>query len=204
MAFTIVALVFAMAFNAMIISACSSAMAAMDYIARHHKAKLDRVRDYMRFNAVPSDLRATIMEFYRYICLNSQTQDDLKDFVDLPQQLHFKLAIALHRELITKCVTPTSHATTRCLLSLSHSRTHITLSHALSLTRVCRCPLFAEFDNLSILRILSFLRPITLPPETVVVRQGQEHAAMYFVSRGMYAPPRLEAGGGPTVVRAGD
>ena len=149
MVFTIVALVFAMAFNAMIISACSSAMAAMDYIARHHKAKLDRVRDYMRFNAVPADLRATIMEFYRYICLNSQTQDDLKDFVDLPQQLHFKLAIALHRELITKC------------------------------------PLFSEFDNLSILRILSFLRPITLPPETVVLRQGQEHAAMYFVSRGM-------------------
>ena len=92
-----------MAFNAMIISACSSAMAAMDYIARHHKAKLDRVRDYMRFNGVPSELSHTIMEYYKYICLNSQTQDDLKDFVDLPQQLHFKLAIALHRELITRC-----------------------------------------------------------------------------------------------------
>ena len=138
-----------MAFNAMIISACSSAMAAMDYIARHHKAKLDRVKDYMRFNGVPSELKATIMDYYKYICLNAQTQDDLKDFVDLPQQLHFKLAIALHRELIT------------------------------------RCPLFVEFDNYSILRILSFLRPLTLPPETVVLRQGQEHAAMYFVSRGM-------------------
>lgn len=43
MAFDIVALIFAMAFNAMIISSCSSAMAAMDYVARHHKAKLDRV-----------------------------------------------------------------------------------------------------------------------------------------------------------------
>ena len=149
MAFTCVALVFAMIFNALIISASSSAMAAMDFIARHHKAKLDRVRDYMRFNSVPSELSHTILEFYKYICLNSQTQDDLKDFVDLPQQLHFKLAIALHRELITKC------------------------------------PLFVEFDNYSILRILSFLRPITLPPETVVLRQGQEHSAMYFVSRGM-------------------
>ena len=149
MAFTIIALVFAMAFNAMIISACSSAMASMDYIARHHKAKLDRVRDYMRFNSVPSELSHTIMEYYKYICLNSQTQDDLKDFVDLPQQLHFKLAIALHRELISNC------------------------------------NLFREFDNNSILRILSFLRPLTLPPETVVLRQGHAHSAMYFVSRGM-------------------
>lgn len=48
-----------------------------------------------------------------------------------------------------------------------------------------RCPLFIEFDNDSILRILTFLRPFTLPPETVVLRQDHEHMAMYFISRGM-------------------
>ena len=47
---------------------------------------------------------------------------------NLPQQLHFKLIIALHRDLITKC------------------------------------PLFVEFDNNSILRILTLLRSFTLPP----------------------------------------
>ena len=149
MAFCIVALVCAMAFNAMIISSCSSAMAAMDYVARHHKAKLDRVRDYMRFNNVPGELSTLILDYYKYICVNSQTKDDVKDFGDLPQQLHFKLVIALHRDLITKC------------------------------------PLFVEFDNNSILRILTFLRPFTLPPETVVLRQDHSHTAMYFVSRGM-------------------
>ena len=149
MSFCIVALVCAMAFNAMIISSCSSAMQAMDYVARHHKAKLDRVRDYMRFNHVPADLSTQILEYYKYICVNSQTKDDVKDFVDLPQQLHFKLIIALHRDLITKC------------------------------------PLFVEFDNNSILRILTFLRPFTIPPETVVLRQDNTHTAMYFVSRGM-------------------
>ena len=102
MAFTIVALVFAMGFNAMIISSCSSLMAAMDYLARHHKAKLDRVRDYMRFNQVPADLSHTILEYYKYICLNAQSREDVKDFVDLPQQLHLKLIIALHRELILR------------------------------------------------------------------------------------------------------
>ena len=50
---------------------------------------------------------------------------------------------------------------------------------------ISKCSIFVEFDNYSILRILSFLRPITLPPETIVLRQGQEHAAMYFVARGM-------------------
>jgi len=149
LAFNIIVLVFAMAFNAMIISSCASLMAAMDYIARHHKAKLDRVRDYLRFNQVPAELSHTILEYYKYICLNAQTSDDLRDFVDLPQQLNIKLVIAINRELIN------------------------------------HCPLLKEFDNHSILRILFLLRPLTLPPETVVLRQGQPHAAMYFVSRGM-------------------
>lgn len=149
LAFNLVVLVFAMAFNAMIISSCASLMAAMDYIARHHKAKLDRVRDYLRFNQVPAELSNTILEYYKYICLNAQTSDDLRDFVDLPQQLNIKLVIAINRELIN------------------------------------HCPLLKEFDNHSILRILFLLRPLTLPPDTVVLRQGQPHPAMYFVSRGM-------------------
>jgi hypothetical protein len=200
--------VFAMAFNAMIISACSSAMAAIDYVARHHKAKLDRVRDYMRFNYVPPDLTHTIMEFYkychppkscllastplltprlpspsmgtdcsgRYICLNSQTQDDLKDFVDLPQQLHFKLAIALHRELITKYAhspSLTSFHRTPHPPAAPYRHRHPSPSPPFP---SARCNLFVEFDNNSILRILSFLRPLTLPPETVVIRQGHRHS----------------------------
>ena len=75
----------------------------------------------------------------RYICLNSQTQDDLKDFVDLPQQLHFKLAIALHRELILKC------------------------------------PLFTDFDNNSVLRILSFLTPSSARSKTHAVASARLH-----------------------------
>ena len=121
----------------------------MDYLARHHKAKLDRVRDYLRFNQVSSELSQTILEFYKYICLNAQTADDLRDFQDLPQSLNIKLVLAMNRELIQ------------------------------------RCPLLREFDNHSILRVLFLLRPLTLPPETVVLRQGQPHACMYFISRGM-------------------
>ena len=81
----------------------SSLMAAMDYIARHHKAKLDRVRDYLRFNQVSSELSQTILEFYKYICLNAQTADDLRDFQDLPQSLNIKLVLAMNRELIQRC-----------------------------------------------------------------------------------------------------
>lgn len=56
----------------------------------------------MRFNHVPVELSSLILDYYKYICTNSQTKEDVKDFVDLPQQLHFKLVIALHRDLIIK------------------------------------------------------------------------------------------------------
>ena len=149
MIFCVGSLVIAMVFNAMIISSCSSAMAAMDSVARHHKAKLDRVKDFMRFNNVPSEVTGQVLDFYKYIAINSQTKDDLKDFDDLPKHLHLKLTIGLHRNLITKC------------------------------------PLFFEFDSSTILHILRLLRPCTLPPETVVMRQGHPHAAMFWITRGM-------------------
>ena len=34
------------------------------------------------------------------------------------------------------------------------------------------------------LRVLKRLKSLTLPPETVALRQGQPNSAMYFVSRG--------------------
>jgi hypothetical protein len=64
------------AFNTMTISSCSSAMSAMDSVARHHKAKLDRVRDFMRFNSVPIEVSNQVLDFYKYIAINSQTKDE--------------------------------------------------------------------------------------------------------------------------------
>jgi hypothetical protein len=64
------------AFNTMTISSCSSAMSAMDSVARHHKAKLDRVRDFMRFNSVPVEVSNQVLDFYKYIAINSQTKDE--------------------------------------------------------------------------------------------------------------------------------
>lgn len=78
-------------------------------------------------------------------CINGS----LKDFDDLPKQLHLKLTIGLHRTLIAKC------------------------------------PLFYEFDSDTILRILYRLQPCTLPPETIVMRQGCQHTSMFWISRGM-------------------
>ena len=78
-------------------------MSSIDYMAQHHKAKLDRVEHYLRFNNVASDLKAKILSYYKYISLNSQSSEDFADFTDLPEQLQLQLSIALNREFIVKC-----------------------------------------------------------------------------------------------------
>ena len=48
-----------------------------------------------------------------------------------------------------------------------------------------KSPIFRSLDNRSIVLVLRRLTTLTLPPETVALRQGQPNSAMYFVSRGL-------------------
>ena len=54
-------------------------MPSIDYMAQHHKAKLDRVAHYLRFNNVSNELKNKILSYYKYISLNSQSSEDLSD-----------------------------------------------------------------------------------------------------------------------------
>ena len=166
----------------MTISSCSSAMSAMDSVARHHKAKLDRVKDFMRFNSVPIEVSNQVLDFYKYIAINSQTKDEYAPAV---------------RPLATACTCPAlprRHTTLSVVLLVCGSlkdfddlpkHLHIKLTIGLHRALIAKCPLFLEFDCHTIMRILRLLRPCTLPPETVVIRQGCEHTSMFWISRGM-------------------
>ena len=87
-----------------------------------------------------------------------------------------------------------SHTTLRVVLLVCGSlkdfedlpkHLHLKLTIGLHRTLIAKCPLFLEFDCHTIMRTLRLLRPCTLPPETVVIRQGCEHTSMFWISRGM-------------------
>lgn len=51
-------------------------MSSMDSVARHHKAKLDRVKDFMRSNNIPTKVSNQVLDYYKYIAINSQAKDE--------------------------------------------------------------------------------------------------------------------------------
>ena len=116
-----------MVLNAAIISALASAMSSIDAIAQHHKAKLTRIEAFLRQNSIPNDLHTRLVNYYRYIFLNSQSSDNLADFDDLPPQLSMRLAIVLNRELIKR--SPIIQALdNRAILMVIRRLTPLTLS----------------------------------------------------------------------------
>lgn len=130
--FVCAALLVGMLINAAIISSTTSAISNFDQMATHHKTKLARVEHYLRFHGVKSELSHKILEYirdasrtqrtvvhapatvltrpylpprryYRYLCISSQSLEDLRTFRDLPPQLWLHLSIDINRPLIVKC-----------------------------------------------------------------------------------------------------
>ena len=64
---------------------------------------------------------------------------------------------------------------------------------------VARVPLFAKLDALSVSRITNLLRARVVPPDTVVLRRGDQADAMYFIANG-----EVEVEIGPKAVRLGE
>ena len=77
-------------------------------------------------------------------------------------------------------------------MTATRKRPHVTaalkcrrLSIVLNRELIRKSPIFRSLDNRSIVLVLRRLTTLTLPPETVALRQGQPNSAMYFVSRGL-------------------
>lgn len=66
--------------------------------------QLDLIRNYLLLKAVPSDLRARILEYYQYIFTSSQSMEDLRLLQHMPLNLATQLALSVNAKIITKCV----------------------------------------------------------------------------------------------------
>ena len=64
---------------------------------------------------------------------------------------------------------------------------------------LARVPLFASLDAGEIAEVMRYLRAQTIPPDTLIVRKGEEAHSMYFVAVGSV---EVEAAGGP--IRLGE
>ncbi len=64
---------------------------------------------------------------------------------------------------------------------------------------LARVPLFASLDAAEIAEVMRYLRAQTVPPDTLIVRRGEEAHSMYFVAAGSV---EVEAASGP--IRLGE
>lgn len=57
---------------------------------------------YLQINGVAPELRAHILEFYEYLYTSTQSMDDLRLYQDLPPSLATRLAITVHRRVVSR------------------------------------------------------------------------------------------------------
>lgn len=66
-------------------------------------ARAHQVRGYLQLKAVPTELRARILDYYQYIFTSSQSMDDLQRVLHLlPPNLATQLSLSVNAKLISK------------------------------------------------------------------------------------------------------
>ena len=88
--------------NAFVIGSMASAMANLDSKKQICRGKLETIGLYLLVNHVSADLRQRILEYYEYLYTSSQSMEDLRLLHDLPPSLATRLAITVHKRILTR------------------------------------------------------------------------------------------------------
>mmetsp|Transcript_53572 Transcript_53572/g.138494 ORF Transcript_53572/g.138494 Transcript_53572/m.138494 type:complete len:329 (-) Transcript_53572:291-1277(-) len=89
---------------AVVISSFTSAFASMDQKQALAGQQLDVIRNYLLLKAVPTELRARILEYYQYIFTSSQSLEDLQLLQHMPPNLATQLALSINAKLLSRSV----------------------------------------------------------------------------------------------------
>ena len=66
------------------------------------REKIETIGNYLRIHSVPNDLRERIVEFYEYLYTSGTAMEELQLLKDLPSSLATRLAINVHRRVVTR------------------------------------------------------------------------------------------------------
>ena len=66
------------------------------------REKIETIGAYLRIHSVPNDLRERVIEFYEYLYTSGTGMEDLHLLKDLPPSLASRLAVTVHRRIVTR------------------------------------------------------------------------------------------------------
>ena len=84
--------------NAFVIGSMASALSSIDSKKQVCAGRLETIGSYLQLHHVKSELRAKILEYYEYLYTSSQSVE----MSDLPPALATRLALTIHRKVVTR------------------------------------------------------------------------------------------------------
>ena len=100
--FTAICMFVGLVLNAFVIGSMASALSTMDSKKALAAGKLRTIEAYLQLNSVTPELRSHILEFYEYLYTSTQSFEDLKLYQELPPSLATKLAITVHKRVVSR------------------------------------------------------------------------------------------------------
>ena len=100
--FTAICMFVGLVLNAFVIGSMASALSTMDSKKALAAGKLRTIEAYLQLNSVAPELRSHILEFYEYLYTSTQSFEDLKLYQELPPSLATKLAITVHKRVVSR------------------------------------------------------------------------------------------------------
>ena len=96
---------FGLLLNAFVISSLNQALHNMNSKMEltGSSKQLEHIKSYLLLKAVPSDLRAHILEYYEYLFTSSAALDKMNVLEHMPPSLAARLALSTHRKLAARC-----------------------------------------------------------------------------------------------------
>ncbi len=85
-----------------VIGNMASFLANRDIVRANYFKKLEEVTAFLRYRAIPSDLRSQILAYYDHVWESRMGQDEAELLSDLPQSLRVDIALAMRKDLIQK------------------------------------------------------------------------------------------------------
>ena len=110
--------------NAFVIGSMASALSTMDSKkASSRPGKLKTIEAYLQISGVAPELRGNILEFYEYLYTSTlQSMEDLRLYQDLPPSLATRLALTVHRRVVSRAPFLTILSDDALLMCLSKLR----------------------------------------------------------------------------------
>mmetsp|Transcript_65758 Transcript_65758/g.109250 ORF Transcript_65758/g.109250 Transcript_65758/m.109250 type:complete len:737 (-) Transcript_65758:298-2508(-) len=101
---TTLALFIGLLINIITISSTTSALQNVDSKLWHSHDRLERITRFLHLKRVPSKLSSQIIDFFNYRATSSHSElQENSDLEHLPHELHVRLALVLHQDLLQNC-----------------------------------------------------------------------------------------------------